>query len=683
MKESSIFCVWNSESEQVLESHNCFVNESITAYKNIANIEVHSKKETTSTSNHAVDSSSAFSFLLLQLSFVSEGVFASATLLLQFLLLQQSNSVSMHSSSSFVLEEAFTSSHCQSELMSSDSRVLDKLSDLDELGSLNPSASAASCYNLHDCSVVNESDGHVSYVYAAISIDDIVKSTTYKQAVKLPLCDKWKMAMKDEIQSLKDNNTWDIVNVLSNQHVLKGHWVYKVKRDAHDQVSHYKACWVVKGYEQQFDIDYDQTFASVVKLQTYKTLFTLTAHYDLEVNQMNVTIVFLYGSIDQVVYIELSHSYGLLDKVALLNKALYGLKQAPHLWYKTLHDLLMSLGFCWLDSDHSMFIWNSVIIIIYVDDFLLVEKNKSAIQDVKQCLNNTFKMSDLGPVFYYLDMKVKWNCTECTICLTQTAYINKVLQTFQQLQAVSVDTFMNFNAVLMKESTTQADITVIWQYQKAVRSLMYIMLQTHSDITFAVSTVSQFAQNLNTLHYNVVKWIFKYLVNTMNLDVIYDITDDNLISYIDADWGGCHNIRKFTEAYLFLLYEGLINWCFKCQQSVALFLMKAEYMIKMQAMKKAIWLRCFLSEIGYFHDNNVIVIQANNNKAMNLARNPEFHACIKHINIQYHFVCEAVDCHLVDFEFVPIIKQAADGLTKALFAVKFSCFLIQSGFIFN
>jgi len=85
---------------------------------------------------------------------------------------------------------------------------------------------------------------------------------------------------------------------------------------------------------------------SVVKLQTYKTLFALAAHYDLEVNQMNVTIVFLYDSIDQVVYVELPHSYELLDKVALLNKALYDLKQAPCLWYKTLHDLLMFLDFC-------------------------------------------------------------------------------------------------------------------------------------------------------------------------------------------------------------------------------------------------------------------------------------------------------------------------------------------------
>jgi len=96
--------------------------------------------------------------------------------------------------------------------MGSDSQVLDKLSDSDELGSLNPSASdklgslnpsasdeldslnpsasAVSCYNLCNCSVVDESDTHISYVYAVISINNIIKLTTYKQAVKSPLCDK-------------------------------------------------------------------------------------------------------------------------------------------------------------------------------------------------------------------------------------------------------------------------------------------------------------------------------------------------------------------------------------------------------------------------------------------------------------------------------------------------------------
>ena len=114
----------------------------------------------------------------------------------------------MHSLSSSVSEEASTFSCCQfeltgseSELTNSDSQVLDELSDSDELDSLNPSASdeldslnpsasAVLCYNLCNHSVVNESDAHVSYVYAVISIDDIVELTTYKQAVKSPLCDK-------------------------------------------------------------------------------------------------------------------------------------------------------------------------------------------------------------------------------------------------------------------------------------------------------------------------------------------------------------------------------------------------------------------------------------------------------------------------------------------------------------
>ncbi len=74
----------------------------------------------------------------------------------------------------------------------SDSDELDSLNpSASAVGSLNPSASAAaSHYNLHSCSVVDESDAHISYAYVAISIDDIIELTTYKQAVKLPLCDK-------------------------------------------------------------------------------------------------------------------------------------------------------------------------------------------------------------------------------------------------------------------------------------------------------------------------------------------------------------------------------------------------------------------------------------------------------------------------------------------------------------
>jgi hypothetical protein len=159
------------------------------------------------------------------------------------------------------------------------------------------------------------------------------------------------------------------------------------------------------------------------------------------------------------------------------------------------------------------------------------------------------------------------NHTEHTICLTQTAYINKVLQTFQQLQTVSVNTLWilmqySWRSLSLRLTSLSFDISESSQ----ITNVHYVADTFWHHLV--ISTVSQFAQNLNTSHYNAVKWIFKYLADTMNLSVIYDITDDDLINYINADWGGCHNIRKFTEAYLFLLYEGFISWCFKCQQSL-------------------------------------------------------------------------------------------------------------------
>ncbi len=117
---------------------------------------------------------------------------------------------------------------------------------------------------------------------------------------------------------------------------------------------------MVKGYLQQFGIDFDQTFASMVKLMAFRVLFAIAAYYDLNIDQMDVKIAFLYSLIDQLVYVQIPK--GLEDstnrgKVCKLLKALYGLKQAPRLWYKTLSKFLLEkLGFSRINADHSIFV---------------------------------------------------------------------------------------------------------------------------------------------------------------------------------------------------------------------------------------------------------------------------------------------------------------------------------------
>jgi len=115
---------------------------------------------------------------------------------------------------------------------------------------------------------------------------------------------------------------------------------------------------------------------------------------------------------------------------------------------------------------------------------------------------------------------------------------------------------------------------------------------------------------------------------------------------------------------------------FTCQQTVALSFTEAEYITKTQATKKAIWLCCFLCETGFCVMNSV-VIKTDNKKAIELFKTSEFHVCIKHINIQYHFVHKAVEWCFINLKYISTADQAVDSLIKPLLTVKFHCFLVQ------
>ena len=79
--------------------------------------------------------------------------------------------------------------------------------------------------------------------------------------------------------------------------------MFKIKRDTHGTITKHKAQWVVKGFEQRFGIDYNQTYAAVIKPMSYKVLFVLAAFYNLHIEQMDVIMAFLYGELSKVIYI--------------------------------------------------------------------------------------------------------------------------------------------------------------------------------------------------------------------------------------------------------------------------------------------------------------------------------------------------------------------------------------------
>ena len=100
-----------------------------------------------------------------------------------------------------------------------------------------------------------------------------------------------------------------------------------MKRGLAGEVTRYKARWVIRGFEQQEGRDYHDTFVSVIKLMSYKAIFALTAALNWDVKQMNVKIVFLYGNVQETIYVRQPDGFSKNGiKVYKLNKALYELK---------------------------------------------------------------------------------------------------------------------------------------------------------------------------------------------------------------------------------------------------------------------------------------------------------------------------------------------------------------------
>lgn len=162
---------------------------------------------------------------------------------------------------------------------------------------------------------------------------------------------------------------------------------------------------MIRGDQQTEGIDYTETFATVVKPMSYKLIFAIAAALDWEIDQMDVKTAFLYGKLEEDVYMEQPTGFGDgSTKVCKLDRALYGLKQAPRIWYQTLAEFLQKMGFEPLDTDSSVFHKKGVIIAIYVDDLLIAGRDRAEINKIKNSLNQRFQMSDLGAVNHYLGM---------------------------------------------------------------------------------------------------------------------------------------------------------------------------------------------------------------------------------------------------------------------------------------
>jgi transposase InsO family protein len=510
---------------------------------------------------------------------------------------------------------------------------------------------------------------------------------SFKEALISPEKDKWLSSMKEEIEELESQGTWNLVDLPPGRVALGGRWVFKAKKNSNGDTVRFKSRWVIQGFSQILGIDYLETFSTTCRPEIYRLVLILAVMLGWIVDQYDVKNAFVHASIDRDIYaIQPTGFNRAPSKVCKILKALYGLKQSPRLWYKYLKEILLKFDFVVFPFDEGVFInlRRRIIICCHVDDLLVAGATQLDCNTLMAEIAKTVKLQYLGPVSTFLGNEIEINRDKKTLFIHQTKYTTSILKKFNKTDLKGADIPFNPSAKL-KKSVVQASIREIKQFQMEIGSILYLALKTRPDLCFATIKNSRYSSNPDESHFRSINQLWSYISKYPNLGLLYLCNSEAFIKiYSDSDWGSSLEDRKSTQAFISFIGNCAVNWQTKLQKTVAISSTEAEYMALKSATQEAIYLKNILS---WLVDSGLIplikrdfaTILVDNLGAKELSENPSHHERTKHIDIAYHFTRNCIESGDIKVIHIPDKIQLADPLTKGIPRPKFQWFIENIG----
>uniref|UniRef100_A0A2N9I1B8 Retrovirus-related Pol polyprotein from transposon TNT 1-94 n=1 Tax=Fagus sylvatica TaxID=28930 RepID=A0A2N9I1B8_FAGSY len=515
---------------------------------------------------------------------------------------------------------------------------------------------------------------------------------SFSQAMSCKESELWYNAMKEEMNSMKSNGVWDLVELPNGVKAIGCKWVFKTKKDSLGNIERYKARLVAKGFTQKEGIDYTETFSPVSKKDSLRIILALVAHFDLELQQMDVKTAFLNGDLEEEVYMKQPEGFPSSDGehlVCKLKKSIYGLKQASRQWYLKFHNVISSFGFVENIMDQCIYqkVSGSKIcfLVLYVDDILLATNDKGLLHEVKQFLSKNFDMKDMGEASYVIGIKIHRDRFQGILGLSQETYINKILKRFRMNDcSPSVAPIVKgdrFNLNQCPKNDLEREQMKNIPYASAVGSLMYAQVCTRPDIAFAVGMLGRYQSDPGLDHWRAAKKVMRYLQGTKDYMLMYRRTDNlEVIGYSDSDFAGCIDSRKSTSGYIFMMASGAVSWRSAKQTLIATSTMEAEFVSCFEATSHGVWLKSFISGLRIMDSiSRPLKIYCDNSAAVFMAKNNKSGSRSKHIDIKYLAIRERIKEKKVVIEHVSTELMIADPLTKGMPLLKFKDHVAKMG----
>ncbi|MCO5547579.1 hypothetical protein L7F22_001030 [Adiantum nelumboides] len=178
-------------------------------------------------------------------------------------------------------------------------------------------------------------------------------------------------------------------------------------------------------------------------------------------------------------------------------------------------------------------------------------------------------------------------------------------------------------------------------YASACGNLMYVMVTTKPYTAFVVGVVGRFMSNPEKKHWEAVKEVLRYLAGTKDKCICFGKGNLSVVEYIDADIVGDLNRQRSTSAYLYTFVSDAISWFSRLQSCVTLSTTEAEYAVVSESCKEIIWFTRLVGDLGIVGE--ITVLHCDNQSAVQLARNPVFHAKTKHVDVRHHFIIDVLE----------------------------------------
>lgn len=489
---------------------------------------------------------------------------------------------------------------------------------------------------------------------------------SYDEAIKSEQADEWEVAMKEELEAMKVNGTWELTELPPHKTAIGSKWVFKTKKDAENGKVKRKARLVAKGFSQRHGIDYLDVFAPVARGVTMRMLLSMAGKMKWLVKQYDVKTAFLNGTLDEEIYMKLPKGTESSGKVCKLKKSLYGLKQAARVWNKMIHGTLIKNGFEQNETDKCLYSLKSggevIHLLIHVDDILAATSKENLLDNVMKEVGKDFEIKCIGEAKEYLGIELDKN-EEGNYSISQPSFIDSIISKAGLVDAKTsrypLDT--GYYKLTGKELETNEE------YRTLIGMLLYLTTNSRPDIAASVSILSQKVTKPTDTDMNEIKRLIRYLKETRNLKLKMSTkeADEEITMYSDSDWGEDRKDRKSNSGWIMQLNGGTIGWSCRKQAIVALSSAEAEYIALTEAAKEIMWIKSVIKQ--FMKENNTTQrIFTDSQSAMSMISNQGFSNRTKHIDIRYHFIKDLVEKKIIELKYVPTNINLADMMTKPL-----------------